>query len=399
MKKLLIVFLSVVVTFVACDKDEPEDKIKESIAQRTVLIYMAAQNNLSYNNGKRFAEMDLNEIKQGVKTIGDNNLVIYVDKAKISGSNDYNPYLLRYRNGELKDSIPMDSTSIPSSPAIFESVVRKAFNDYPANDYGLVLWGHATGWLFDNDTISYSTRRAYGGSNYKDSYSGSGTIWMNIPTMAKTLQTLPHLKFIFADCCNMMCVECAYELKDVTDYYIGSPAEIPGKGAPYNTVVPAMMEKETFASSICDKYAIGTSNRVPLAVVKTSEMASLATATKTVLQTMKAADKLDQYPNLDSLVYYLDHNLYDMNHFIMTNASEAEYNSWKQAFDKAVIYTRFARVWDTMGHVNFYHFAMTSTNFGGMSMFIPQWRLQSTDNNYIKKFGWYYAAGYDTVGW
>ena len=399
MKKLLIAFLTIV-AFVACDKDDPGTE-EENIAQRTVLIYMAAQNNLTYDQkGNRFAENDLKEIRQGIQNLGDNNLVVYVDEAKAPGSNNYRPYLLRYRNGELKDSIPMDSTAIACSPETFGSVIKNAFENYSANDYGLVLWGHATGWLFRNDTIMFSARRrAYGGSNNNDSYSGSGTLWMNINTMAKTLRTLPHLKFIFADCCNMMCAECAYELKDVTDYFIGSPAEIPGKGAPYNTVIPAMMEKESFASSICDKYAIGTSNRVPLAAVKTSEMVSLAAATKNVLQTIKAADNLAQYPNLDSLIYYLDKNMYDMNHFIMTYASEAEYNSWKQAFDKAVFYTRFAKRWDTMSHVNFYDFAITSTNFGGMSMFVPQWRLQKTDNNYIKKFGWYYAAGYDTVGW
>ena len=153
------------------------------------------------------------------------------------------------------------------------------------------------------------------------------------------------------------------------------------------------------SASLCDKYAAKYNNQVPLAVVKSSEMASLAAATKTVLQTMKASDKLDQYPNLSDIIYYLDRNLYDMNHFIMTYASEDEYNSWKQAFDKAVIYKRFATKWDTMSHVSFYDFSMDETSFGGISMFIPQWKLQSTDNQYIKKFAWYYAAGYDSVGW
>ena len=401
MKKILIGFLAMTL-FVGCHKDDPEEEV-ETVAQRTVLIYMAAQNNLTYNNGNRFAEMDLDEIKQGVKTIGDNNLVIYVDKAKdpTTSHNDHKPYLLRYRNGELKDSIPMDSTSVVCDPATLKAVAKKAFTDFPANDYGLVLWGHATGWLIRTDTITSNAarQRAYGGTNYNDSYSGSGNLWMNIPTLAKALKTLPHLKFIFADCCNMMCVENAYELKDVTDYFIGSAAEIPGKGAPYDEVVPAMMEKETFAASICDKYASRSNNKVPLAVVKSSEMASLAAATKTVLQTIKAADKLEQYPNLDNLIYYLDRNMYDMNHFMMTYASEAEYDSWKQAFDKAVIYTKFARTWDTMGHVSFYDFPMTPTNYGGVSMFVPQWNLQRTDNVNIKNFGWYYAAGYDTVGW
>ena len=159
------------------------------------------------------------------------------------------------------------------------------------------------------------------------------------------------------------------------------------------------MEKETFYKSICDNYAQYYNNNVPLAVVKSSEMAQLAAATKTVLQSMKAADNLQQYPNLSNLIYYLDHNLYDANHFIKTNATEAEYNSWKQAFDKAVVYKKFAKKWDTMNHVSFFDFDMTEEYFGGMSMFIPQWKLQNTDNVLIKKMGWYYAAGYNSVGW
>ena len=399
MKKLLIGLLAVTL-FVGCHKDDTKE---DSDAERTVLIYMAAQNNLSYwpGSGYRYASSDLDEIKQGIKNLGNNHLVIYVDKAKdaIAKYDDHRPYMLHYRNGELRDSIPMDSTAIASNPETFKSVIQKAFSEFPAKDYGLVLWGHATGWLVRNDTVSFARRRAYAGTNKNESNQGSGDLWMNIPSMVKALKTLPHLKYIFADCCNMMCAECAYELKDVTDYFIGSPAEIPALGAPYDQIVPAMMEKETFATSICDKYAANYNNRVPLAVVKSSEIPTLADATKTVLQTMKAADNLDQYPNLNGLIYYMDKNMYDINHFIMTNASEAEYNSWKQAFDKAVIYKKYASKWDTMNHVSFLDFKMNEMNFGGMSMFIPQWKLQKTDNVNIKKFGWYYAADYESVGW
>ena len=390
-------------TFIGCNKDDEETE--DPIAERTVLIYMAAQNNLSYwpGSGYRFAKNDLDEIKQALPQMGDNNLVIFVDKSKDPNSlyDDHNPYLLHYRKGELRDSVPLDSTMVPCDPTMMKNVINRVFTDYPAKDYGLVLWGHASGWLVKSDSIaSYTARqRAYGGSNLNNSNQGAGDRWMNIPTLAKILKTVPHLKFIFADCCNMMCAECAYELKDVCDYFIASPAEIPGKGAPYNTVVPAMMEKESFYKSICDNYAQYYNNNVPLAVVKTSEMGNLAAATKTVLQSMKAADNLQQYPNLSNLIYYLDHNLYDANHFIKTNATEAEYNSWKQAFDKAVVYKKFAKKWDTMNHVSFFDFDMTEEYFGGVSMFIPQWKLQNTDNVLIKKMGWYYAAGYSSVGW
>lgn len=407
MKKILIGLLAMtMLMFVGCGKDDPETE--DPVAERTVLIYMAAQNNLTLwpNTSNRFAEYDLKEIKKGIESMGDNHLVIYVDKAKdpISGYDDYKPYLLHYRKGELRDSIPLDESMLPCNPATMKTVIEKAFTDYPGKDYGLVLWGHATGWLFKNDSIANNSarNRAYGGTNKNGSNQGSGDLWMNIPTLAKTLKTLPHLKFIFADCCNMMCAECAYELKDVCDYFIGSPAEIPGEGAPYSKVVPAMMEKETFYKSICDQYALMYRDRVPLAVVKSSEMANLANATKTILQVMKTKE-MPEYPDLNNLIYYLDRNLYDMNHFIMTYAInydlEAEYQSWKQAFDRAVIYKKFAKDWETMNHVNFYDFEITEEDYSGISMFIPQKKLQSTDNKNIKKMGWYYAVDLNSIGW
>ena len=407
MKKILIAMLAMA-AIMACHKDDASKD--DPMAERTVLIYMAAQNNLTYWQGTsfRFAESDLQEIHKGMKTIGNNHLVVYVDKAKdpVNSKDDHLPYLLHFCNGELRDSIPLDSTTVPCDPATMKTIINRAFTDYPAKDYGLVLWGHATGWRIRNDSIAnnLARNRAYGGSNSNESSNGSGDKWINIPTLVKVLKSegIPHLKFIFADCCNMMCAENAYELKDVTDYFIGSPAEIPGFGAPYDLVVPAMMEKETFYTSICDKYATNYNNRVPLAVVESDKMTQLSDATRTILEAMKARE-LPQYPNLSGLIYYLDYNLYDMNHFLMTYATNfdilAEYQSWKQAFDQAVIYKKFAKEWDTMKHVKFADFNMTEENFGGMSMFIPQWGLQYTENVRIKQMGWYYAAGYKSIEW
>ena len=82
MKKILIALL-IMTTFVGCHKDEQEKEDPE--AERTVLIYMAAQNNLTYwpYSGYRFAESDLKEIKQAIKNLGDNHLVIYVDRKSV----------------------------------------------------------------------------------------------------------------------------------------------------------------------------------------------------------------------------------------------------------------------------------------------------------------------------
>lgn len=400
MRKLLIAIF-MLAAFTACDKDDSPQK-PEGAVDRTVLIYMAAENNLTnWSNSKKgyYADRDLAEIKIGARSIGNNNLLVYVDKA-----DTIPPYLLYFWQNELRDSIPMPESKT-SDPAVLESIARKAFTDYPANSYGLVLWGHANGWYIKNDSVKYTSmarRKAYGGDTGNNTTSGSGKSWMNLPSMATALSHLPHLDFIFADCCNMMCVECAYELKDVTDYYISSPAEIPAQGAPYNTVVPAMMEKTTFWSSIVDKYFEQTTedlgNRVPLAVIKTSEMNNLANATRTILQSIDAEQEIAPYPDLIGLIYYYDNEYYDMNNFILEYASEAEYNSWKKVFDDAVIYSKMATKWDS-NDVDFSDFNMNETTFGGVSMFIPRVFLQWSENKTIKQMKWYYAAGYSDIGW
>lgn len=57
---------------------------------------------------------------------------------------------------------------------------------------------------------------------------------MNIPDFHDVLlSSFPRpLKFILFDSCSMQAVEVAYELRDCAEYFIGSPTEIPGPGAP-----------------------------------------------------------------------------------------------------------------------------------------------------------------------
>ena len=412
MRKILIGICALTL-FVACHKDDEPTK-PDSPVDRTVLIYMAGENNLTnWDNtaSGKYVDRDLAEIKIGAKSIGaNNNLLVYVDKA-----DSIPPYMLYFWKGELKDSIAMPE-SLTSDPSVLENVARKAFTEYPANSYGLVLWGHATGWVINKDSIAYTPsparQKAYGGSNENNSTASAGKWWLNIPTLANVLKRLPHLSFIFCDCCHMACIENAYELKDVTDYLIGSPAEIPGVGAPYTTVTPALMDKTNYWKTIIDKYYEQRAGGldVPLAAIKTSEMVNLAGATRTVLKSF--ADKFGgNYPDLSGLIHYYNHITYgnqyfDMNDFILKFATTNEYQTWKQAYDKAVVYKKMAETWMTNRVIyasdwdRYYgDFEMTEERFGGVSMFIPQYRFQYTENTTIKQMRWYYAAGYSDIGW
>ena len=422
MKKLVFA-LSIIALFVACHKDDPkEDEVK---ADRTVLVYISGECSLW-----DFVDYDMDEMKNGSQTIGDNNLLVYVDRGYSHGKPNEQkeiPWLARIHKGQFVDSVSIKDivnemnltpakTSVTddpyaSDPQVMEGVLRYAFKKYPSknNDYGLVLWGHGTGWLI-KDSIGYNAlarQKAYGVDTGKNADTDNG-IWLNIPTMAKMLSKLPHLTFIFGDCCHTMCLEVAYELRHVTDYLIGTPAEIPGEGAPYQTVVPALFEKTTFWKSIVDRYYEQRAGGydVPLSVIKTSEMENMANATNTVLKSI--APKFEGgYPDMSNLIYYYYdfsnyQEFYDANDFILKYAEEGDYNSWKQALEKTVIYKKMATRWMTNKYpwsTYYGDFEVTENHYGGVSMFVPKYILQHTDNDYIKQMGWYYAAGYSDIGW
>ena len=394
----------------SCHKKKEEAPTPEDLmADRTVLIYISGENSLS-----SFINEELDQMKVGSKSIGEkNNLVVYVDAA----SKYTPPYLMRLKDGVGVDSVSMEE-SVASDPMVFENVLKTVVSKYAAKDYGLVLWGHANGWLIKGDSIAYeeyfSRRYAYGVDNGENRESNTGN-WLNISTMSRVLErTLPNLKFIFADCCQFQCVETAYELRHCCDYIIGSPAEIPGEGAPYQTVVPAMFsQQETYYQEVVDAYYAQTvsSCKEPLSAVNTSEMENLAAATKAVLSSLVPTLSNPKYPDLTGLIYYYgeqwgsEKNFIDMNDFILANASEDEYRTWKQALDRAVVYKTptvgLQGRWISAQWINFNSFVLDEEHFGGISMFIPQERFNWSVNynQLIKKTGWYYAAGYAEVGW
>lgn len=373
--KKLISLVCLTVLLISCHKDEEE----QTPQTRTVVVYMSAENRLSY-----YAESDMAEMKEGSKSISDNdNLIVYCDRA-VEGEL---PWLGRIKNGVIIDSVSIadmqisNKDELASSPHIFEKVLSYAYSHYPATDgYGLVLWGHASGWLVE-DSVAYT--RGYGVDNGSNSSRFDGTLWLNIPTIRRVLEKQPHLSFIFADCCNFMCLESIYELRNVTDYVIGSPAEIPDMGAPYTTVVPAMFDHNNFVNRIIDNYYVSNKDYLPLSAVKTSEMENLATATSTALKTIYNQQGSD-YPDLTGLIHYYNEYssrflpsysiFYDAGDFILKYAPTEAYQVWKQVFDRAIVDKRFATSWMTNKSwgTHYSDFTMTTERFHGVSIFIPQ---------------------------
>jgi hypothetical protein len=369
---------------------------------------MAAENNLS----TPFAEIDTTEMIAGSKKLTDSqNYIVFVDKAEKA-----RPTIWKFEKGQRKLLKEFQEDFYSSDPAKMKEILESIAKDYPAKSYGLVLWGHATGWIIENDTVEYTTkgggvRRAYGRDTGNNSSRADNVgKWLNIPSLAKMLKSLSfRFDYIFCDCCNMANAETAYELRNVTDYLIASPAEIPAEGAPYDQITAPLFASGISAyKDIINLYADQTGSCLPLSVIKLSEMDQLANATKIILQTLEptAEKELD----LTGLMYYDGVrvknlcSLYDMNDFLLQNAAADDYNQWKQAFDKAIVYKRFASSWITNGHINFSYFQANEQKYGGMSMYIPRTFYDRYDysrnyNSTYHQMQWYWTIGWNNYGW
>ena len=421
MKHFEILLCLLAVCFVACGSDEPSPTPDPPVSksERSVLIYMAANSDLTT---KGFFASDFEEMKKGSQTLNDDqNLLIYVDK-----KGDETPYLARIKDGQVIDSTSINGC-ISSDPASLEKALSFMHEKYPAKSYGLIFWGHADGWLINNDSIAYAKTRAYAidESTNPDS-------WMNIPSMARAIKNGMNgekLAYILGDCCEFGCVEVAYELRNTTDYLIASPAEIPAEGAYYADLSDFFDTSSNCYEKIIDKYwdfYINTFKwsyiyyiyeygdlegySVPLMAVKTSELENLAAATADLLKTIP--DKLSPTGTIDySKVIYYSINKgsklnYDMYKTLKENTAEADFNAWKPAFEKAVPYYRMSARWYSI--VYSYKKPMTtifddiSDDHHVLSMFFPgnQYNNQLANwNKTIQQLQWNGHINWQQYGW
>lgn len=421
MKKFLI-SISLLAALCSCHHD---DDPSDNMARKTVFVYMAAENNLA-----RFADEDLEEMKTGsLQLADDQNLVVYVDRAGAETT----PYLARIVKGELVDTTFMPE-GLAADPTVLRRALQKTKELYPAKKYGLVFWGHAYGWLVSNsDSISQASSRAYGGSTGDNTSLSPGRYWMNIPEMAQALLSAmgsDKLQFIFGDCCSFACLEIAYELRHVADYVIGSPAEIPDMGAPYDLIIPHMFnESDLFYRGIIDSYYnyyIETFKTqmyrfynlipgdlegysVPLVAVKTSELDNLATATAKAVGTIANKVSPTGKLSLDGTVHYaLFGNYkysYDVNSVLKQNISDSDYQTWTSAFEKAIPYKRYSAKFMTEYTSlarEMEKYPATDENCGCISMFFPSTVYNSTNPNWnksIQKYQWNNTLHWEQYGW
>lgn len=331
------------------------------------------------------------------------HFLVYIDDGK-------SPRLLELKNEkgavvetEVETYGSRNSVGVSETQEVFAKVFSNS--KYQADSYGLVYWSHGDGWL------PYPLRA---GTRWVGQDKGNGDNRMNISEFVEILKSAPHFDFILFDACFMQAVEVAYELRDYTDYCIGSPTEIPGPGASYDAVVPAMFSAENAAVNIAKAYyepyaakydeGKGLSNSnwtagASVCALRTDKLVDLARITKQVLP--GAVDNAQ----LRSLIFDYDKRrgsdglqdghvgYYDMANMMKKITDNGGYLTWRQAFDAAVVYWATTSM-NYSAYIGM--FSMEGTN--GVSCYIPSVSNTVTDKAY-RSTEWYTSAGFAALGW
>ncbi len=372
---LLAAMAAAAMALSSCGKsDEPD----APATHRTILVYMLASNNLGNDAGNDFDRLDLDEMLRGARAgalNGGRLLVYHADYTGDPQMKEVTPQgivtLKTYTDGQL---------SVSSNR--MSDVINDMKSLAPADDYGLILWGHATGWLQDGIDDPIDRRNA---QFYSYGYDHDRKNWMNTSTLARTLENR-GFSFIYFDCCLMASIETLYELQNAAPKMVASATEVPGFGMPYHLTLPSLFadgnadlegaSKAYFNYYNSDPMAAGGCP-VSTAVITTGKIPALAAATKEIYSQAQYACP----PGYTGQLLYINTDYYDFDHYIkaMAGDNEALYANWRATLDDVVGYKASSDfIWDIR----------PIEHFCGISTFIVRKPADTAHKNY-NTLRWY----------
>ena len=353
----------------ACEPKPYVPKPPKGTADHTVIMYLAGNNNL-----ESYLEDNITDVISSVDatTPGDKGrIVIYFRPRTSSGE----PMLLQVYYDKKLAAVQCDTvrtypvTMSSSDPETLSKVVADAATVAPAKEYSMIFGSHATGWFTKECMSRGSLTRPLSldfsspndgsfwqqcgdeitrtfGMDGKAEYEGSkiDDPGMNISDMAAVLSGRKFRTLIF-DACFMASVEAVYDLRNVSDYVIASPAEIMGRGMPYDMVLKYLFASGSVDGNLmkyCSEYiyyyselATGRKSGT-ISLIDCSRIDALATA---VARVEKGGLNAVNAENVQSFELLSEHQFYDLEHFYDLAAKDrAAYSALQNALTDCVLY-------------------------------------------------------------
>ena len=377
--RFLFCALAMALTLFSCKKAETEEIVVVK-RPKTVLLYMVANNNLSYD-----AENSISRLQNGYIPAEEGNLLVYKHCAGMD------PVLLHIKKGEEGTVVADTAYRFPPRVSATKSALTQALNVtqalFPADSYGLILWSHGTGWIPPLASSS-SAAQEVSGSAPQRTFGLDGKVELEIRDLA---QAIPYkLSFMLMDACFMGGIETAYEVKDSVDYYIGSPAEILTESFPYHKIMQHIFKSTPDYAAVCKEYydyynaKSGAERSATVALMDCSKLAEVAEVAKRVFdqygESIASLDLslLQPYFRGSSSTYFYD--LKDLVDAIADASLSAEFAA---ALERAVPYKASTP----------YFIELPIRSFCGVSTYVPGNPADTKLADYYKQYKWNQATG------
>ena len=373
----IIQYIGVILFFflVSCEKNDVEPQ-----KTRTLMVYLAGDNNLSGHMQKNISSM-MSAWKKSYNA----NIVIYFDAPNAAPE----LYTFRFNGKEVEKQVLKTYEEMDSAdPEVLKKILNEMQDLYPSDSYGLILGSHASGWI-PSGGFGRSSRMLYAEPvltrSFGTDYTGPNE--MDTRDMAKAIPfNKENLEFILFDACLMSSIEVLYDLRDKAKYVIASPAELPAPGFPYARVMPYFWGKGTNLEKdlvkVCDEFwdyynTYNAANRFgTIALIKMDGMEHLFDLTREVLQGKKEnVATIDKnavycYPMVE---YFKYDRFFDLGEYMkyMTEGREGLYKEYRDFLDnQVVIYKNVTNP--------FYYTEIPEEKFSGIATYIPlgidEWR-------------------------
>ena len=398
LKLYTLLCISFLLIFTACNQDD--DPVPAEKVTRTVLAYIMADNSLS-----GFASIDIDEMMKGMEAVDASlyNLLVYVDDASREGSQSYKfPTLYRLskdKNGNVvKETVKEYKEQVSTDPAVMQEVLKRAFTEYPAESYGLVLWSHGEGWIPNPLPLAKQASTRWVGED-----TTGGTTYLNISDIAAILSEFPRFDFILFDACFMGGVEVLYEMRHAAHYLIASPAEILGSGFPYDRIIPLIFSERLQLEEVCRQFMAyyraqsGYNRSGSITLIRADQLDGLAehvlhrlaAAARDVWSAGNLADvsagEVQPFERMHT------HKFFDLADYYSRLVPVPQYTDFDEQLSRTVLFSDYTdRIYSAVEYGSYGFFDVRTCC--GLSTYIPQPGLPSHNEAY-RSTAWALATG------
>ena len=389
--------------------------LTQQACENVLVAYFMGSNNLSQALQNNMTQME-RAVEEGALKGG--RILIFIDQ--YVGSSIYE---LVDKGGECSRTMLKNYNTIDCTDSeVMRTVLRDIKALAPAQHYGFVFGGHATGWVADSLDMSsmnsYTTEwnkyRRQTASDEEDELEHYG-FWMkrhvegdwktralgydgsrgmDIPKFAEALTEL-NPDFVLMDACFMASVEALWELRGVTRRVIASPIEIMSAGFPYTPIIKSMFGDWDNLAELCriyvDSYKTSWTPNAAVSLVDVTQLEALAEAVADVLPSARKIER-SWLSSVGDLQYYeglANHIFYDLGDCMRKIATDtAALERFNKALSRVVLFEDHT----DSGYSDFCRGEFPLRRCSGLSVYVSRQNYPKFRASYLQT-GWAQSAG------